>query len=663
MRHCLLKDLLKSLSKFKLSARPSLKITVTSLLLISSIAGCMGANEKPASDVSANNSEKAANSVITNNEQQAGKPVVYQVFTRLFGNKNTTNKPWGTIQDNGVGKFSDFNDAALNGIKSLGVSHIWYTGVPHHALIGDYTEFGVDNDDPDVVKGRAGSPYSVKDYYSVNPDLADDPANRVAEFEALIKRTHEHSMKVIIDIVPNHVARAYHSIDKPQGVRDFGADDNKTVEFDRNNDFYYVVGQDFAVPKPMQGYAPLGGEKHTLADASFIESPAKWTGNGSRAAQPHFNDWYETVKVNYGVKPDGSYAFTRLPESYRFKGYRAHAAFWADKDVPSSWKKFRDITQYWLAKGVDGFRYDMAEMVPVEFWSYLNSAIKMTNNDAFILAEVYNPKEYRNYIQLGKMDYLYDKVDFYDRLKDIMQGHGNTGDLATIQQRYSDIESHLLHFLENHDEQRIASDDFVGRADKAKPAMVVSTLISRSPTMLYFGQDVGEDGSEETGFGDPTRTTIFDYAGVPAHQRWMNGGKFDGGQLSTDEKSLRDFYQRLLNISANSSAMQGQYASLHEVNRKALTGYNHLQFAFTRWSKKEKLIVVSNFDSENSYQYQLEIPAQLINQWQLSSGQYQLGDLLYGSLNTLTVRDDKTANIKVKLAPLSSFVFQLQVTK
>ena len=193
--------------------------------------------------------------------------------------------------------------------------------------------------------------------------------------------------------------------------------------------------------------------------------------------------------------------------------------------------------------------------------------------------------------------------------------------------------------------------------------MVVSTLISRSPTMLYFGQDVGEDGSEETGFGDPTRTTIFDYAGVPAHQRWMNGGKFDGGQLSAAETSLRDFYQRLLNISAENSAMQGQYASLHEVNRKALTSYNHLQFAFTRWSGQKKLIVVSNFDSENSVQYQLEIPAQLINQWQLSAGQYQVEDLLYGATNILTVRDDKSASIDVKLAPLASFVFQLQAAK
>ena len=632
---------------------------VSSLILTSCLNGCRPETVPPTSDLEPDDAKQSKNITLSEN---SGKPVVYQVFTRLFGNQNSTNEPWGTIAENGVGKFSDFSDTALKAIKELGVSHIWYTGVPHHALIGDYSEFGIDNDDPDVVKGRAGSPYSVKDYYSVNPDLADDPANRVAEFEALIARTHQQGMKVIIDIVPNHIARGYHSLGKPSGVRDFGADDDTSVEFSAENDFYYVVGQDFKVPRPQGGYAPLGGENHPLADGLFNESPAKWTGNGSRAAQPNINDWYETVKVNYGVKPDGSYTFATLPEAYRFKNYQAHNEFWRDKKVPSAWLKFRDITQFWLAKGVDGFRYDMAEMVPVEFWSYLNSAIKMTNKDAFILAEVYNPKQYRNYIQLGKMDYLYDKVDFYDRLKDIMQGIGNTGDLANIQQRYGDIEQHLLHFLENHDEQRIASPDFAGSAEKAKPAMVVSALISRSPT-IYFGQEVGEDGSEETGFGDPTRTSIFDYAGVPAHQRWMNGGKFDGAQLTASEHSLRDFYQRLMTISADNKAMQGQYLSLHDENRKALTTYNHQQFAFARWHGTEKLIVLSNFDSEKSYQYSLQLPKALVNEWQLVAGQYPLSDLLYGKNNSLSVSRDKTASILVDIAPLSSYVFQLQVTK
>ncbi|MBP6585628.1 MAG: alpha-amylase, partial [Flavobacterium sp.] len=353
------------------------------------------------------------------------KAVVYQVFTRLFGNKNTTNKPWGTIEENGVGKFNDFTDKALTEIKKLGVTHIWYTGVPHHALVNDYTAIGVSNDDPEVVKGRAGSPYAVKDYYNVNPDLAVNPAKRLEEFEALIARTHKNGLKVIIDIVPNHIARKYEGKTNPKGVRDFGADDNTAVEYDRNNNFYYIPGQAFQVPTS-DNYKPLNGEKNSLIDGQFNENPAKWTGNGSRLAKPDINDWYETVKINYGVRPDGSKDFPELPEGYDKKSYKDHFAFWKGKDVPSSWKKFRDIALYWTAKGVDGFRYDMAEMVPYEFWSYMNSAIKTKNPNAFLIAEVYNPNEYRNYINLGKMDYLYDKVAFYDKLKEIVQGKSNT---------------------------------------------------------------------------------------------------------------------------------------------------------------------------------------------------------------------------------------------
>lgn len=304
------------------------------------------------------------------------KTVVYQVFTRLFGNTNTTNKPWGSIEENGVGKFIDFTDKALEEIKALGVTHIWYTGVPHHALIRDYTAYGISNDDPDVVKGRAGSPYAVKDYYNVNPDLAVNPAERLDEFKALVDRTHRHGLKVIIDIVPNHVARKYQSVSNPEGVEDFGASDDTSLEYARDNNFYYIPDKSFIVPTPLHGYLPLGGEQHPMIDGRFYENPAKWTGNGSRLPQPDFYDWYETVKVNYGVRPDGSYDFDTLPEDFNKKTPAEHFDFWQDKDVPDSWKKFRDIALYWIDFGIDGFRYDMAEMVPVEFWSYMNSAIK-----------------------------------------------------------------------------------------------------------------------------------------------------------------------------------------------------------------------------------------------------------------------------------------------
>ncbi len=584
------------------------------------------------------------------------KEVVYQVFTRLFGNKNTTNKPWGTIEENGVGKFNDFTDTALREIKDLGVTYVWYTGVPHHALIRDYSAIEISNDDPEVVKGRAGSPYAVKDYYNVNPDLAVNPANRLQEFEALIARTHKAGLKVIIDIVPNHIARKYEGKSNPAGVRDFGADDDTTVEYKRDNNFYYIPNTHFEIPDTDK---PLNGEKNPLIDGKFEESPAKWTGNGSRLAKPDKNDWYETIKVNYGIRPDGSKDFPELPAGFDTKSYQEHFDFWKGKDVPDSWDKFKDIALYWTAKGVDGFRFDMAEMVPYEFWSYMNSAIKVNNPDAFLLAEVYNPKEYRNYIHLGKMDYLYDKVETYDKLKDIIQGRSLPDGLSDIQNGMADVEHHMLHFLDNHDEQRLASPEFAGTPQKGKPLMVVSTTISTSPTMVYFGQEVGEAGNENAGFGTHSRTSIFDYIGVPNHQRWMNGGKFDGGQLSQDEKELRDFYKRLLNFSLNSSALMGKYQEIQTLNRQTTQGYDPGIYAFTRWSDTQKLIVVTNFSWLTTSNFELIIPSEIIQKWNLKDGNYTITDQLYNKSSVQLKVLNGEGKVQITIAPSESFIYQL----
>nr|WP_315233069.1 alpha-amylase family glycosyl hydrolase [uncultured Flavobacterium sp.] len=584
------------------------------------------------------------------------KEVVYQVFTRLFGNKNTTNKPWGTIEENGVGKFNDFTDTALREIKDLGVTYVWYTGVPHHALIRDYSDIGISNDDPEVVKGRAGSPYAVKDYYNVNPDLAVNPANRLQEFEALIARTHKAGLKVIIDIVPNHIARKYEGKSNPAGVRDFGADDDTTVEYKRDNNFYYIPNTHFEIPDTDK---PLNGEKNPLVDGKFEESPAKWTGNGSRLARPDKNDWYETIKVNYGIRPDGSKDFPELPAGFDTKSYQEHFDFWKGKDVPDSWDKFKDIALYWTAKGVDGFRFDMAEMVPYEFWSYMNSAIKVNNPDAFLLAEVYNPKEYRNYIHLGKMDYLYDKVETYDKLKDIIQGRSLPDGLSDIQNGMADIEHHMLHFLDNHDEQRLASPEFAGTPQKGKPLMVISTTISTSPTMVYFGQEVGEAGNENAGFGTHSRTSIFDYIGVPNHQRWMNGGKFDGGQLSQDEKELRDFYKRVLNFSLNSSALMGKYQEIQTLNRQTTQGYDPGIYAFSRWSDTQKLVVVTNFSWLTTSNFELKIPSDIIQKWNLKDGNYTVTDQLYHKSSVQLKVLNGEGKVQITIAPSESFIYKL----
>ncbi|MFY9242410.1 MAG: alpha-amylase family glycosyl hydrolase [Polaribacter sp.] len=593
-------------------------------------------------------------------ENKPKKQVVYQVFTRLFGNTNTTNKPWGTIEENGVGKFNDFTDKALSEIKNLGVTHIWYTGVPHHDVIRDYTKHGISNDDPDVVKGRAGSPYAVKDYYNVNPDLAENIENRLQEFEALIERSHKADLKVIIDIVPNHVARNYQSISNPEGTKDFGADDNFSVEYDVNNNFYYAPNKAFEVPDFLKGYKPLGGENHPLSDGKFDENPAKWTGNGSRSPKPSFYDWYETVKVNYGISPDGKKDFNELPAGFENENYQKHFDFWQDKTVPNSWVKFRDIALYWLEKGVDGFRFDMAEMVPVEFWSYLNSNIKMKNSEAFLLAEVYNPSLYRDYIRKGKMDYLYDKVQLYDTIKNIMQGKGLTDHIPPIQEYLKDIEHNMLHFLENHDEQRIASPEFAGNPLKAKPAMVVSTSISTSPTMIYFGQEFGEDGSENAGFGSPSRTSIFDYVGVPSLQKWVNNKQFDGGQLTKEELDLRDFYKRLLNFTITSNALMGEYQDIHQFNRENTQWYNEKVLSYVRWKNNEKLIIISNFNSENTYGFELGLPADIIKKWDLKEGEYKVTDQLYNTYSSTLVVKNNQAKVRVDVKPLESFILKLQ---
>ena len=585
-----------------------------------------------------------------------GKIVIYQVFTRLFGNTNTTNKPWGTIEENGVGKFSDFTPKALNEIRDLGVTHIWYTGIPHHAIATDYSNYGISIDDPDVIKGRAGSPYAVKDYYNVNPDLAEDPEQRLEEFKALISRTHEAGLKMLIDIVPNHVARNYEGKSTPQGLKPFGATDNPELEYQRDNNFYYIPETAFKVPQWKDGYHPLGGEEHELADGQFAENPAKWTGNGSRLAQPNADDWYETVKINYGVRPDGSYDFERLPAEFEEKNFKAHYEFWAKKDVPDSWIKFKDIVHYWLAMGVDGFRFDMAEMVPVEFWSYLNSQIKSKNPEALLLAEVYQPHLYREYIKKGKMDYLYDKVELYDSLKHIMQGHGWTDHIPKVQNGLMDIEHHMLHFLENHDEQRIASAEFAGSADKGKPAMVVSATLSTSPTMIYFGQEVGEAANEHAGFGAPTRTSIFDYIGVPSHQRWVNNKKFDGGQLTKEESELRDFYKRLLNFTVTSEALTGEYEDIHMYNRAHTANYDHRILSYARWNENEKLIVVANFDAVKKYAFNLKIPKSLVSTWKLKDGEYSVQDALYGKFSGLLKIEAQSGELKVTLKPLESLI-------
>ncbi len=523
-------------------------------------------------------------------EAFAEKPLIYQIFTRLYGNKVGTNVPWGTIEENGVGKFNDINEQALNALKDLGVNYVWYTGVLHHAVVNDYPELGLVSDDADVVKGRAGSPYAIKDYYSVNPDLATDVTRRLEEFDALVQRTHSAGLKVIVDIVPNHVARNYVSLNPPDGTIDFGANDDTSLEYARENNFYYVPGQSFVVPSSPD-YAVLGGRAPDAVDGTFDESPAKWTGNGARSPEPNIGDWYETVKINFGVRPDGRFDFDTLPASYNSRTVDEVVAYWNARSVPQSWQQFLAIAEFWLERGVDGFRFDMAQMVPVEFWSYLNSNIKAQYPETLLLAEIYEPHRYRDYLYRGRMDYLYSKMEIYDALRAVMEGKNGVGRIREAYESHSDIDSYMLYFLENHDEQRIASQAFMGSGEAGLPGALTAILLGRGPIMLYFAQELGEASDEDAGFGKASRTTIFDYWGVPTHQRWMNNGLFDGGQSTASELGLRRVYRQAIELlkQHDLSNWDTQFVSALDVD-----GGDKV-LAFKRCGLEQCLLVLANF--------------------------------------------------------------------
>lgn len=563
--------------------------------------------------------------------------MVYQLMTRLFGNTKTVNKPFGTLAENGVGKFNDINDAALREIKALGVTHVWYTGVIEHAVLTDYTAFGIPLDDADVVKGRAGSPYAIKDYYDVNPDLAVEVPHRMQEFEQLIQRTHLNGLKVLIDFVPNHVARRYHSDAKPEGVKDLGEGDDNTVPFNPRNNFYYLPGQSFQVPP---GYAPLGNEPFPTKDGKFEETPAKVTGNDQFTASPGVNEWFETVKLNYGVDIQ-----------HNRKKYF--------DPIPDTWVKMKDILVFWARKGVDGFRCDMAEMVPVEFWAWAIPQVKAVNADIIFIAEIYNPEAYRVYIQEGQFNYLYDKVLLYDTLRSLTVGGGHqTTELPHIQQRLNGINDNMLHFIENHDEQRAASRFFAGDPWRAAPAMVISATIDRGPVMIYFGQEVGEPGLGTEGFqGDDGRTTIFDYWGVPEHQKWVNSGKYDGALLSPEQKQLRQFYADLLTLAAENAALsQGNYLDITHDNIAA-GNFDGQVSAYLRYQGNERLLIVAGFNAQPR-NIRVTLPPAAVTTLGLAAQEtYIARDILWREVE---VGLDSAFSFNLNLKPYSTHIFKIK---
>ena len=535
------------------------------------------------------------------------KVIIYQIFTRLFGNRNVTRKVDGTIAENGCGKLADFTPKVLKDIAAMGVSHVWYTGIIRHATQTDYSKYGIPRQHPAVVKGKAGSPYAITDYYDVDPDLAVNVDERMQEFEQLVERTHAAGLKMVIDFVPNHVARQYHSVCKPQGVVDLGADDDPQQGFNPQNNFYYCPGERFT---PF--FDLYQGEKEP-----YIEEPAKATGNDHFDNAPSKTDWYETVKLNYGVD------------------YYAGRIGYFDP-IPDTWYKMTEILLFWASKGVDAFRCDMAEMVPAEFWRFATKTVREDFPDIKFIGEVYNPYDYRRYL-LNGFDWLYDKVGMYDTMRSVICHHAPTSAISNAWQQTDDIREHMLYFLENHDEQRIASDFFAADGRKGVPAMIASVLMQQNPFMLYAGEEYGERGMDREGFsGNDGRTTIFDYWSVDTLCRAAQK------KLTADEQQLFDIHKKTMLIARKEKAVSdGAFFDLMYVN-----GHLQRQYAFLRKADNDLLLVVANFDDQD-VDVDVNLPAHAFDYLKIKECTAMATDLLSKEKLSMMLRPDGAVRMNV----------------
>ena len=507
------------------------------------------------------------------------KPIIYQMLPRLWGNDKIRPKKNGSLSDNGTGKFSDIDDKTLGYLSWLGCSHVWYTGVIRHST--QAVEHGCMQSHPQFVKGKAGSPYAICDYYDVNPYLADYPNDRIGEFKSLIKRTHDKGLKVIIDFVPNHVSRDYGKVNPLPGHPVLGAEDDVNIHWRKENDFFYYPGEELTLPTPV----PDGMEP-------FREFPAKATGNNCYTPTPGVNDWYETVKLNYG-----------------------------DEHTPT-WDKMLDIVLYWAGMGVDGFRCDMVELVPQSFMKWLISSVKSAYPDVIFIAEVYKKDLYGHYVREVGFDYLYDKSGLYDTIRAVVEKNANdngmpvelwqsaTG-ITRCWQSLGDLQPHMLNFLENHDEQRFASDFFGKDGSDTFASLYASLFMNTAPFMVYFGEEVGEPGMDEEGFsGCDGRTTIFDWwsiGSVRRLRRIIESGQYvnksvsalvKAGLKKNEAETFLRFAKALRLAASDEAIRKGTTYDLCYCNMSSDGFDKDRHFIFLRDYEEHTLLIASNFSKE-----------------------------------------------------------------
>lgn len=548
-----------------------------------------------------------------------GKLIIYQAFPRIFTNMNDACVPNGTLEQNGSGKLNQISARLLKSLADLGINCIWLTGIIENATKTAFPDANIPADNPNVVKGEAGSPYAIKDYYDVAPCLALNPSNRMKEFEACVKRIHRQGLKLLIDFVPNHTARVYHSDSAPIGIEDFGKGDDHNMFFSPRNNYYYIVNQQFS---PDFDISSEGTQP-------YIEFPSKATGNDCFTAFCGKNDWYETVKLNYGLDPwngKGSY-----------------------DPVPDTWLKMLHILRFWASKGVDGFRCDMVFMVPQEFWHWAIPQVKKDYPGIIFIGEIYDVNLYRPFLDYCHFDYLYDKVNLYDTLVSIERNNWSAAQLTSCWQRVEGIGDSMLNFLENHDEVRFASREFANDPMKIVPYLVVSSMFSNGPFMIYYGQELGEMAHDNEGFAvDNNRSTIFDYWSYDTLRRWYNDGKCSNFRLTQHEKWLRKLYRTVLHLTSETPAFyEGKFFDLMYCNHRNPNFNPHKQYAFLRYTDDEAYLVIANFDGE-TVELELNFPELALGMAKLETGEQEAEDLLWNKRYIFEVSEKKPASFKIK---------------
>jgi len=542
---------------------------------------------------------------------RSDRPRIYQLFLRQFSNLNETRKANGTLVENGVGKFSDLDARALRSLREFGITHVWLLGVLRQATATDYSDLGLPADDPDLLKGIAGSPFAIRDYFDVCPDFADHPARRLEEFRALVDRMHTERLKVLIDFVPNHVARSYRSTVKPDLT--FGAEDDRTRFFTPNNNFFYLQGDPpLRLPtmrdgRPVSPTCLVVGGCDGLFDGELDHG--KVTGNNVNSWTPNSGDWYETVKLNYGFDfTQGRHGPKEFP-----------AAAQLDKPIPDTWRKMDAILAYWQDLGVDGFRCDMAHWVPMEFWQWALHRARERKPDTFFVAEAYDndPNKLTDgNVLVALVDAGFDAVyddQCYDILKDIYDGPKWANDLDDALGAVAPLHQ-SLRYSENHDEVRLANPSHWGGlgAGVGRPVSAVLFGLGRGPLLLYNGQEVGEPAVGVEGFGgDDARTSIFDYWAMPELAKWVNGHRYDGGRLPAEQQGLREWYARLLTLTDEPAFRRGEFIPLNRANRDdprfgQMTGdqaSGHWIYAYLRQdpSSGQCFLVVANLHGQQTF--------------------------------------------------------------